>query len=111
MSGSLVPPDFGGRHGTAAPLILQTCMNEQPKTKHFRGDSKPDGGGQLRTVVRGNKTSVRARRRSAEPNSPLAATGSRFHPARALLISLGWLRLFQAIVSDGIPSARRPSSS
>jgi len=27
VSGSLVPPDFGARQGTAAPLMLQTCMN------------------------------------------------------------------------------------
>jgi hypothetical protein len=38
----------------------------------------------------------------------LAAADSHLHPARGLMICLGWLRLFRAIVSDGIPSARRP---
>ncbi len=89
-----------------APLMLQTCMNEQ--SKHFRGDSITHGHGHSRTAARANKTSVRSRRKPVELNRPLAESDPRFHPARGLMICLGWLRLFRAIVSDGIPSARRP---
>src|SRR6185436_9270324 len=35
---------FGARQGAAAPLMLQTCMIEQPKSKHLRGDSRSVAG-------------------------------------------------------------------
>ena len=41
--GSLVPPGFAVRRGTAAPLMLQNCMKEQPILKRFRGASSADG--------------------------------------------------------------------
>src|SRR5947207_979404 len=60
-----------------------------------------------RTPTRGNQTPFRARRQAAEPNRRSVAANLGFHPARGLMICLGWLRLFQAIVSDGVPAARR----
>ena len=104
--GSLVPPGFGARQGTAEPLMNQTCMNEQPKLKQLCGTSSADARRRAR-IVNGAKRTA-SQRQSSEPIRPMAALGSAFHPARGLMICMGWLRLFQAIVSDGLPSARGP---
>jgi hypothetical protein len=85
--------------------MLQTCMNEQPKSKHFRGD--PGGKAAPRGRTATSPTGKVSPRESAKPNRLLAEPDPRFHPARELLICIGWLRLFQEIVRGGIPSARR----
>jgi hypothetical protein len=45
--------------------------------------------------------------RSSRRTSDLPSAPAKLHPARDLMICLGWLRLFRAIVS---PSGRRPST-
>ena len=88
------------------PLILQTCMNEQPKTKHLHGDLIANAG---HGTQNGTGAKRRApRRKSAERNKLTATPDPRFRPARNLMIDLGWLRLFREIFSDRIPVARRP---
>lgn len=90
------------------PLRLQTCMKEQPKFKQVRGISSADASRRARAVIPTKRPAPRQQR--AEPNKPLARSDPRFHPARGLMICFGWLRLFQTIVSDGIPSTRRTFS-
>jgi alkyl hydroperoxide reductase subunit AhpC len=82
-------------------------MNEQQKSKHLRGVSIVDASGRARAII-GTKRAG-CRRQSTERNNPLAVSAPQFHPARGLMICLGWLRLFQAIVA-GTPSARKPIS-
>ena len=108
VSGSLVPPDFQGLHGTAARLIRQTCMNDQRKTKHLHGDLSANAGRRARNAIWANRRAFR--RQSAEPDKIFAVPYRCLHPARSLMIDLGWLRLFQVIVSGyRKPAARRPS--
>ena len=82
-------------------------MNEQLNTKHFRGGSSADADRRARTV--------NSARRAATPRQPAGPAGRfapppyrRFHPARELMICLGWLRLFQAIVAEGVPISEGP---
>jgi hypothetical protein len=105
VCGSLVPRGFGGRQGTAAPLMLQTYVNEPSKPKHFRGDWNAFASPSARTETRAKRAA--SRRPSVEPNRPMATPDPPFHPARGLMICMGWLRLFQAIVPD-MHSARSP---
>jgi hypothetical protein len=83
--------------------MLQTCMNEQPKSKRLRGDSNVDASRRARTAIHTKRPA--SRRQSAEPNKSVAADRP-FHPARGLMICMGWLRLFHAITSANIPSTR-----
>src|ERR1041384_244089 len=76
-------------------------MNAQPKSKHLRGVLSTDASRCVRPVIRTKRPAPG--RQSAEPNRPLAAPDRFFHPARGLMICLGWLRLLQAIVSGAIP--------
>ena len=103
--GSLVPPGFGERQGTVEPLMNQTCMNEQPKLKQLCGTSSADARRCARTL-NGAKRAA-SQRQSSEPTRPMAPRAA-LHPARGLMICMAWLRLFRAVVSDGLPSARRP---
>src|SRR5438132_13466487 len=83
--------DFSPRTGTAGVLLPHTSMNDQSKSKHSR--TKASGS----EVNLFTLTSLSAR--------PL----SDFCPARQLMIDLGWLRLFQVIVSGyKKPATRRP---
>lgn len=81
-------------------------MNLQLRAKHFRGDSNANASCRPRTVIPTKRPA--SRQQSAEPNRCSAAPDPRFYPACGLMIGLGWLRLFRAIVSDGIPSGRSP---
>jgi hypothetical protein len=81
--------------------MLQTSMNVQSKFKSVRYDSKADASRRAQTAARLKHTAHP--RQPAEPNRPLTPPVRRFHPARELMICLGWLRLFQAIVADGVP--------
>jgi len=105
VSGAIVPLVFWGRQGTVAPLVLQTFMNEQSKSKRIRCDLSTSAGHGFRTVTRAKR--VVSQRKSANPNTPLAGPDPSFNPARGLVICMGWLRLFQTIVSDSIPSASK----
>jgi hypothetical protein len=95
MSGSLVPVGFGGRPGTGAPLMLQTHVNEQPKSKHFRGDSRADASRSARTVTPTKRPA--SRQQSAKPNRCSAAPDPRFHPARGLMICLDGCASFEQL--------------
>ena len=88
--------------------MLQTCMKEHLKSNYLRRASGADASPSVRTGIRTKR--LAPRRRLGELNKPLATSAPSFHPARGLMICLGWLRLFQAIVPNGIPSARRPFS-
>jgi len=88
----------------ATPLMLQTCVNGQPISKYFRGDSSADANRRALTVTRTKRTAFR--RKSAEPGRTLATPAPSFHPARGLMIRMDWLRFFRAIVSGVIPSAK-----
>jgi hypothetical protein len=81
-------------------------MNEQPKFKHIRGHSNAEANRRTQIVTRAKRAA--SRRQPAEMNVPLAAPAFPMHPARGLLICIGWLRLFRTIVSGDLPSARRP---
>jgi phosphatidylserine decarboxylase len=76
-------------------------MNEQLKYKRFRGELNGSARSDLQTVTRAKRAAVP--RECGAPNRPIAPGNRRLHPARELMICLGWLRLFQAIVADGIP--------
>jgi hypothetical protein len=82
--------------------MLQICMKAHPKSKSVQGHSKLEANRHTRTVSRAKNL--------RHPEAPGSSTevAPRFHPARGLLVCLGWLRLFQAIVSDGIQSTRKP---
>jgi len=77
--GPLVPSDSADGHGTCPTLVRLTCMKNQFKSQHSRARTKTSGGKPTCTT--------RLTRLSTHDN-----------PAREFLISLGWLRLFQAIV-------------
>jgi len=102
----LAPLGFRRWQGTTSPLRLHTCMDKQTKSKHFRGDSRADASRRPRTVIHTKRAA--SRQRSAEPNRCSAAPAACFDPVRDLMICVGWLQLFRAIVSDGIPSRRGP---
>jgi hypothetical protein len=76
-------------------------MNEQLKHKRFRGELNGNASRRFRSVTRGNCTAPL--RLSPAPSRTQTLPIRHFHPARQLMICLGWLRLFQAIVADGIP--------
>jgi hypothetical protein len=79
-------------------------MNEQLKYKRFRGGLIGSARNNLQTVTRAKCTAVpRELRGPHRPNTP---ANRRLHPARELMICLGWLRLFQAIVADGLPLSK-----
>jgi hypothetical protein len=81
-------------------------MNYQRKIKDGNGDVTVNPGRQVRNAIRANHGAFRGQ--SAEPDkiSPYRC----LRPARRLMIDLGWLRLFQVIVSGyRKPAARRPS--
>jgi hypothetical protein len=76
-------------------------MNEQPKSKHSRGNLNTNAGRRGRIGICAKRPA--ASRHMNEPSRSFALPDRRFRPARELMICLGWLRLFQAIVADGIP--------
>jgi hypothetical protein len=68
-------------------------MNDQSKSKYYR--------------VKRNGTRIKLARETRQLPSPL----SRLSPARQFMISLGWLRLFQVIISPSQKSfARRQAA-
>jgi hypothetical protein len=99
------PIGFWGGQGTVRRLVLQTFMNEQSKSKRIGRDLSARVGHGFRTVTRAKR--VASQRKCANPNTPLAGPDPCFNPARGLVICMGWLRLFQTIVSDRIPSASK----
>jgi hypothetical protein len=87
------PMTFWQIAGTTPSLVIQTCMNEQPKLKIVHKDSNTGTDSRVRTSARTSRT-------AQAPTAP-------FHPARGLMICIGWLRLYQTIISGAIPSSRR----
>lgn len=84
--------DFRPRSGTVGFFIPQTLMNHESKSNHPQVDASDS------VVNLSIQTTLLTR--------PMADMS----PARQLMICLGWLRLFQVIVSGPTkPAARRPS--
>ena len=79
--GSLVPLVWSTPDGTLSTLVPHIFMNRKPKT---------------RSPLPRTKMSQPV---SLPDSSELVVTG-RAHPSRELMICIGWLRLFQTIVSE-----------
>jgi hypothetical protein len=77
-------------------------MNEQSKSKRIHRDSDTGVGQGPRRVTRAKRVACQSK--FANPNRSPADADPSFNPARGLIICMGWLRLFQTIVSDTIPS-------
>jgi len=80
-------------------------MNEQRKSKRFRGETIADPKSHARTEVRLKRLTYQ--RRPAEPKGLEPGQEALLQPARGLLICIGWLRLFRAIVPNRVPALRK----
>jgi hypothetical protein len=87
--------------GTGGEFEPQISMNENPSSKYIRNASR------LRNVARGKNTGSTPRRQALETKPGSSRGREVFWPARELLISLGWLRLFRTIVSPSYAMAAR----
>ena len=84
--------DFRPRTGTADVVIPHTSMDDQSNSKY--------------SGMKAGSSQIRFSTQTRLASSPL----SKISPARQLMICLGWLRLFQVIVSEyQKPALRRPS--
>jgi len=83
------------------PLGFQTCMNAQLISKHVRNVSSAGTKRRSRNVIRTKR--LASRKRFAGLNEPVTPPDPHFHPARSLMICLGWLQLFRTIVSGSRP--------
>ena len=82
-------------------------VNEQPKLKNSHNSSKHDTNRGARIIKRVKHS---ARRISTETSELLMPRQYPARVARDLRICMGWLRLFQVIVSGGPDLARRSCS-
>jgi hypothetical protein len=80
--------------GTGAEFKPQISMNVHPGLKHFC-----NRGSRLRIVTRTEHYAPRSRRQVPGTELLPVQTRAGSRPARELMIFLGWLRLFQRIVS------------
>ena len=100
MTGSLVPSTSKCSREHPALLMLQTCMSDQSKSKNLHRVSTPKGSRRARRTIHVKR--LASRLQSGGTNRRLAPPRPSLHPARGLLICFAWLRLFHAIVSDGV---------
>ena len=90
--------------GTGAFIKCQTSMNQHHKSKQFNGGA----GSQLRGTTGSRTTHHPLQQQSSRTRRPRRL----FQSTRDLMICLGWLRLFQTIVSPGpIQAAHKTFSS
>jgi len=89
------------------PLAPQTCMNKNSRSTSGVASSKSSNRSPFVT----EKTRLPAHRECSREHRPSLPPRAGFGPARGLMICLGWLRLFQAIISETyIPPTRKPSA-